>query len=614
MAGKNSSKRPLRVGLISLGCAKNLVDAEIMLGALLKDGVEITNDAAQADAVIVNTCSFIDTAQEESVDAILESAGVRAAKNRGQSLIVSGCLPQRFRDELPRLLPEVDAFMGIDQVAQVSEIVKQAIARRAERVGKHPTSNSDKSRAGIQHPASKEKISGRLAELAKNRASSEHETEESIRGTRKYGKTKMVVAATRQSAAIPHIEDDGRERGRGGALLEVNQRPTYIPDFGTPRFRLTPRHFAYVKIAEGCNHPCSFCIIPRMRGSHRSRQQPDIVAEARALVADGVKELNLISQDSTYYGLDLRPAQSGTGVSPVSSGPQKLNQTGGTPVPPPRPSRAISSPEKFSAAVKSLPVNSTTICTLLRELNSLAGDFWIRLLYTHPAHWTDELIRTIAECPKVARYVDIPLQHIHENMLERMRRETSRQYIVDLLRKIRVGVPGIALRTTFIVGFPGETGACFGELLDFIRETKFERLGVFAYSQEDGTRAGAMTGQVPDKLKRQRRKLAMAEQHKIARKVSESFVGREIKVLVEGRASDEQLRQASISSWEHGFLRDNQILNAQLSTLNYLTARGEADAPDIDGRVYVHGRLPLGEFARVKIVGHTDYDLIAEPV
>ena len=610
MAGKNSSKRPLRVGLISLGCAKNLVDAEIMLGALLKDGVEITNDAAQADAVIVNTCSFIDTAQEESVDAILESAGVRAAKNRGQSLIVSGCLPQRFRDELPKLLPEVDAFMGIDQVAQVSEIVKQAMARRAERVGKHPTSNSDKSRAGIQHPASKEKISGRLAELAKNRASSEHETEESIRGTEKYGKTKMGVAATRQSAAIPQIEDDGR----GGALLEVTARPTYIPDFGTPRFRLTPRHFAYVKIAEGCNHPCSFCIIPRMRGSHRSRQPADIVAEARALIADGVKELNLISQDSTYYGLDLRPAQSGTGVSPVSSDPQKLNQTGGTPLPLPRPSRAISSPEKFSAAVKSLPVNSTTICTLLRELNSLSGDFWIRLLYTHPAHWTDELIRTIAECPKVARYVDIPLQHIHENMLERMRRETSRQYIVELLRKIRAGVPGIALRTTFIVGFPGETSACFGELLDFIRETKFERLGVFAYSQEDGTRAGAMTGQVPDKLKRQRRKLAMAEQHKIARKVSESFVGREIKVLVEGRASDEQLRQASISSWEHGLSRDNQTLNAQLSTLNYLTARGEADAPDIDGRVYVRGRLPLGEFARVKIVGHTDYDLIGEPV
>jgi ribosomal protein S12 methylthiotransferase len=592
----NNNQHPLRVGLISLGCAKNLVDAEIMLGALLKSGVEITNDPAQADAVIVNTCSFIDAAQEESVDTILESAEVRAAKNRGQSLIVSGCLPQRFRDELPKLLPEVDAFMGIDQVVQVSDIVRQAVARRAARIGKHPTSN-------IQHPTSKGNITGRFAELEKRRASSEHEKEESLRGTGKFGKTKTVIASSTQHATRNTlIEDEGRERGRGEALLEVNQRPTFIPDFGTPRFRLTPRHFAYVKIAEGCNHPCSFCIIPRMRGSHRSRQQADIVAEAKALIADGVKELNLISQDSTYYGLDLRPNHS----------------------------RAISSPEKFSAAAKSLSVDAPTICTLLRELNALKGDFWIRLLYTHPAHWTDELIQTIAACPKVARYVDIPLQHIHENMLERMRRETSRQYIVDLLRKIRAGVPGIALRTTFIVGFPGETEASFNTLLDFIRETKFERLGVFAYSKEDGTRAGAMTGQIPDKVKQQRRKLAMAAQHKIARQVSENFVGREIKVLVESKASDEQLRQASISSWEHGWIRAEgsagvppapgqrgKIGKGRRDARAIFTARGEADAPDIDGRVYVRvpqSGMPVGEFAQVKIVGHTDYDLIAEPV
>jgi ribosomal protein S12 methylthiotransferase len=559
----NDSQHPLRVGMISLGCAKNLVDAEIMLGALLKSGVEITNDPAQADAVIVNTCSFIDAAQEESVDTILESAEVRKAKNRGQSLIVSGCLPQRFRDELPKLLPEVDAFMGIDQVAQVSDIVRQAVARRAEKV------QSPKSKA------QKAKVVSPLAELEKNRASSEYEKEESIRGTDKFGKTKTIVALPSTLDFRPSTP-----------LVDVNPRPTFIPDFGTPRFRLTPKHFAYVKIAEGCNHPCSFCIIPRMRGSHRSRQQADIVAEAKALIADGVKELNLISQDSTYYGLDLRPNHS----------------------------RAISSPEKFSAAARSLSADATTICTLLRELNSLKGDFWIRLLYTHPAHWTDELITTIAECPKVARYVDIPLQHIHENMLERMRRETSRQYIVDLLQKIRAGVPGIALRTTFIVGFPGETEASFETLLDFIRETKFERLGVFAYSKEDGTRAGAMTGQIPDKLKQQRRKLAMAAQHKIARQVSATFVGREIKVLVESKASDERLRQASISSWEHGLLRERESRHASPVTRHFFTARGEADAPDIDGRVYVRGKLPIGEFAQVKSIGHTDYDLIAEPV
>jgi ribosomal protein S12 methylthiotransferase len=568
--------RPVRVGLISLGCAKNLVDAEIMLGALLKDGVEITNDDAQADAIIVNTCSFIDAAQEESVDAILESTEVRAAQNRGQCLIVSGCLPQRFRDELPKLLPEVDAFMGIDQVAQVSEIVRQAMAKRAARIGKHPTSN-------IQHPTSKKNITGRLSELEKRSASSEHKKEQSIRNTDKFGKTKAVLAPKPSSIFHPPSPP----------ILDVTRRPTFIPDFGTPRFRLTPKHFAYVKIAEGCNHPCSFCIIPRMRGSHRSRTQSDIVAEARALIADGVKELNLISQDSTYYGLDLRPNHS----------------------------RAISSPEKFSAAARSLPASSTTICSLLRELNSLPGDFWIRLLYTHPAHWTDELIRTIAECPKVARYVDIPLQHIQGNMLERMRRETSQQYIVDLIRKIRAGVPGIALRTTFIVGFPGETRASFQTLLDFIRETKFERLGVFTYSKEDGTLAGKMAGQIPDKIKKRRRELAMAEQHKIARQISESFVGREIKVLVEGRANEKQLRQASISSWEHGLVREGKLQTPNSKLQSYLVGRGEADAPDIDGRVYVRGRLrtrtavlPPGEFARVKVVGHTDYDLIAEPV
>jgi ribosomal protein S12 methylthiotransferase len=568
---KKSEPRPLRVGLISLGCAKNLVDAEIMLGSLMKSGVEITNDASQADAVIVNTCSFIDSAQEESVDTILESVELRDANQRGQAVIVSGCLSQRFRDELPKLMPEVDAFMGLDQVAQVGDIVGKAIANRAGKIGKHPTSN-------IQHPTSKGKVVGRLNELGKNRDVTAYEKEESLRGSDKFGKTKTVVGAKALASSIQHPAS--------APLLDVTARPIFIPDFETPRFRLTPKHFAYLKIAEGCNHPCSFCIIPRMRGSHRSRTQSDIVKEAKALIADGVKEINLISQDSTYYGLDLRPNHS----------------------------RAISSPEKFSAAARSLAADATTICTLLRELNSLPGDFWIRLLYTHPAHWTDELITTIAKCKKVARYVDIPLQHIHANMLERMRRETSQQYIVDLIRRIRAGILGIALRTTFIVGFPGETEASFQALLDFIRETKFERLGVFTYSQEDGTLAGKMAGQISDKVRQKRREFVMAAQHQIARQISESFVGREIKVIVEGEANAKQLQSANVSSWEHGLIREKENLYPQLSILNYLVARGEADAPDIDGRVYVRGKLPVGKFAQVKVVGHTDYDLIAEAV
>jgi ribosomal protein S12 methylthiotransferase len=560
--------KPLRVGLISLGCAKNLVDAEIMLGSLLKGGVEITNDATQADAVIVNTCSFIDSAQEESVDTILESVELREANRRGQAVIVSGCLSQRFREELPKLMPEVDAFMGIDQVAQVGDIVGQAIANRTAKV-QNPKSEVRNPKSEVQ----KGKVVSRLNELEKKRDLSAHEKEESLRGTDKFGKTKTVVGAK----PLP-----------SGPVFDVTQRPVFIPDFETPRFRLTPKHFAYVKIAEGCNHPCSFCIIPRMRGSHRSRQQADIVKEAKALIADGVKEINLISQDSTYYGLDLRPNHS----------------------------RAISSPEKFNAATKTLAADATTICTLIRELNALKGDFWIRLLYTHPAHWTDELIQTIAECKKVARYIDIPLQHIHENMLERMRRETSQQYIVDLVKRIRAGIPGIALRTTFIVGFPGETEASFNALLDFIREAKFERLGIFTYSKEDGTRAGAMAGQLTDKVKQKRRELAMAAQHKVAVAVAEGFVGREIKILVEGEANAKQLQSANVSSWEHGLIREADQHTSQMKG-NYLVGRGEADAPDIDGRVYVRvpkGGMPVGQFAKVKVIGHTDYDLIAEAV
>jgi ribosomal protein S12 methylthiotransferase len=556
------------VALISLGCAKNLVDAEIMLGSLLKGGVEITNDAAQADAVIVNTCSFIDAAQEESVDTILESAEVREAGNRGQALIVSGCLPQRFRDDLPKLLPEVDAFMGIDQVAQVGDIVQQAMMHRRQRAQS----------LKLKARSSKRKVAAKLTELDEARRVDDHDRDESLRGTDKFGKTKTVLTS---SASIPEYGTRNTP-----PILDVTPRPSFIPDFDTPRFRLTPKHFAYVKIAEGCNHPCSFCIIPRMRGSHRSRTQRDIVAEARQLIADGVKELNLISQDSTYYGLDLRANHS----------------------------RNIASPDKFNAAAKSLPADATTLCTLLRELNALPGDFWIRLLYTHPAHWTDELIQTIAECPKVARYVDMPLQHIHENMLERMRRETSQQYIVDLIAKIRAGIPGIALRTTFIVGFPGETEAYFQTLLDFIRETRFERLGVFTYSKEDATRAAGMAGQIPDATKKKRRERAMAEQHKVAVQVSESFVGRKIRVLVEREANAKELQKANVFSWEHGLIRQARgPRTSRLAPRAFLLARGEADAPDIDGRVYVRGRLLVGEFARVKIVGHTDYDLIAEP-
>lgn len=564
MKSKNHQP-PVRVGLVSLGCAKNLVDAEIMLGALLKSGVEITNDPKTADALIVNTCSFIDSAQEESVDAILESAAERDRDRPTQGLIVSGCMPQRFREELPNLLPEVDLFMGIDQVENVSELVRQAVAQRQDKLARQGAGAKARTRQR------KQAITARLEDLDRQRGPHHHDHAEDPGHRPASGKTKTVVTPPPAAPTAP--------------IMDVHVRPTYIPDYATPRFRLTPKHFAYVKIAEGCNHPCSFCIIPRMRGSHRSRPQSDIVREAKQLLSEGVKELNLISQDSTYYGLDLRPGHS----------------------------RAISSPEKFTAATRSLATDSTTLCTLLRALNDLPGEFWIRLLYTHPAHWTDDLIETIAECPKVARYIDMPLQHIHDAMLERMRRETSRAYIEELIQRIRARLPGIALRTTFIVGFPGESESYFKSLLKFIRDTRFERLGVFTYSREEGTRAGKMEQQVTERVKQKRRVAMMAEQHKVARSVSESYMGRTLKVLIEGQASAKELQKANVSSWEHGLIREADTSSGKLRG-NYWVGRGEADAPDIDGRVYVRGEARPGHFAEVKIIGHTDYDLIGQLV
>src|SRR4051812_19658567 len=345
------SASPPKVGMISLGCAKNLVDAEIMLGSVLKSGMQVTAHAEDADVLVVNTCAFIDSAKEESIDAILDAHQQRGlSKKPGQKLIVSGCMSQRFSQELRAQLPEVDAFIGLDQVKDLGNIIQKVVA------GDTP------------------------AELAP---------------------------------------------------LFVTAKPTYIPDWDTPRFRLTPSHSAYLKIAEGCNHPCSFCVIPQMRGRHRSRPMASVLAEVRSLVAEGVKEINLISQDTTYYGMDLWAEKAGP-RQPVDS------------------------------------ARGATLSTLLREIQEVPGDFWVRLLYTHPAHWSGELMETIAQCDKVARYIDMPLQHIDEGMLGRMRRETGRQHIEDLIGALRATIPGVALRTTFIVGFPGETDAEFETLLDFM--------------------------------------------------------------------------------------------------------------------------------------------------
>ena len=442
-------------------------------GACWSAGCKSRRIADEADVLVVNTCAFIDSAKEESIEAILEAHQQRElGKRPNQKLIVSGCMSQRFAAELRVSLPEVDAFIGLDQVRELGAIIERVVAGSADPRGVEAVPGA----AGVDAPG----------------------------------------------------------------YNFVTPKPTYIPDWDTPRFRLTPAHSVYLKIAEGCNHPCSFCVIPQMRGRHRSRPPASVLAEIRRFVAEGVKEINLISQDTTYYGMDLWTSKAGP-RQPVDSS------------------------------------RGPTLAALLREIEKIEGDFWVRLLYTHPAHWSDELMETIAQGRKVARYVDMPLQHIDETMLGRMRRETSRDHIEELIVRLRAVVPGIALRTTFIVGFPGETEAEFDSLLEFIERIRFERLGIFKYSQEEGSRAAKMPGQISAAQKNSRFRRAMTLQQKIAREIAAEKVGHELKLLVD----------------------------------QPLIARTEADAPEVDTRVILAEAAPVGEFVRRKIRGTRGYDLLA---
>lgn len=451
---------PVTVGLISLGCAKNLIDSEIMMGHLHESGMILTDKVDVADVVIVNTCSFIDKAKKESIDTILGVTEARAKKagHKTQKIIVAGCLAQRFSLELPALLPEVDAFIGLDQITQVSGIIEKVMSNAWT--------------------------------------------------------DKTLVSA----------------------------KSEYVPEYNTPRYRLTPLHTAYVKIAEGCNHGCAFCAIPSIRGRHRSRTQESVVREVSELVAHGVKEINLIAQDTTYFGMDRWEGARATRQSGVDSS------------------------------------RGESLATLVRALNALEGDFWIRILYTHPAHWSNELIDVVAESDKVAPYIDIPLQHISDNMLKAMNRVTDGAYVRDLVHRMRERIPGLALRSTFIVGFPGEDDDDFFELLDFIEEERFERAGVFTYSKEEGTKAYKMKGQVHHRTKQSRGNECNALLHRIASEVGESQIGKTLKVLVDSAG----------------------------------VARSVWDAPEIDGMVHVDKSLPVGEFAWVKIVDSFGYELLAE--
>jgi ribosomal protein S12 methylthiotransferase len=446
----------MKVGFVSLGCPKNLVDGEVMLGFAQQAGHEITPDARDADVLVVNTCAFIDNAKQESIDAILEMAQLKR-EGKASRLVVTGCLAERYREDLRREIPEIDALLGTGE--------------------------------------------------------------------------------------LPGIVEALEARGATGDVrpLTLYKKPTYLYDASTPRVTTTPRHFAYVKIAEGCDYTCAFCIIPTLRGEYRSRTRESIVAEARALADRGVKELLLISQDTTFYGIDRQ--------------------------------------------------ERGALATLLRELNAIDGLEWIRLLYLYPTTITDDVLAAMAECDKVCRYVDLPLQHASADVLKRMRRPGNRRTYDALLARIRDRVPGVTLRTTFIVGFPGETDAEFAELERFVEDTQFDHVGVFTYSHEEGTRAYAAADNVTAATKRRRRDAIMARQQRIVAARQQALVGTDVAVRVDGPSPEHEL---------------------------VLQGRLEGQAPEIDPVVYLTEADPsafvAGELIRGRVVGARGYDLVVAPL
>jgi len=441
--------RKQKVSMVSLGCPKNLVDAEVMLGLLSKQDYEITTDEKAADVIIVNTCSFIKEAKQESIDTILDLAE-RKHDGRCHTLIVSGCLPQRYQEELAKELPEVDIFIGTGDYPRIAEIL-------AEKSG----------------------------------------TDQQLR----------------------YIGD-----------------PDYIYDETLPRLNSSPAWYSYLKIGEGCSNCCSYCIIPQLRGAYRSRPEDALVAEAERLVARGVKELNIISQDITRYGSDL--------------------------------------------------ADGANLETLIRRLAAIDGLRWIRLLYAYPDGITNSLIELIRDEPKVCKYLDIPIQHISDPILKAMKRRSSEQQIRDLIVKLRSEIPGIALRTSLIVGFPGETVEDFTTLTQFVEQTQFDRLGVFCYSKEEGTPAAEMPEQVTERVKRERHRKLMRAQARLSFRRNRSLIGTSEQVIVEG------------------FSEETELL---------LKGRSSRQAPDIDGQVYItSGNANVGDIVTLKITDSSDYDLIGE--
>ena len=488
-----------RIGFVSLGCPKNLVDSEVMMGMLSTNGAEITSRAEDADIIVVNTCSFIDTAKQESVDTILEMVRHKT-EGRARKLIVTGCLVERYRAEIQKNIPEIDVVLG---TGELSDIL---------------------SAAGLQPapaPASPFTILSGTAHL---HASASQQLKSGIE---------------------PPVRAEGRAREQAGRFARDEWQgataalPSYLYDENTPRLLSTAPHSAYIKIAEGCDHPCAFCIIPQLRGKFRSRTIPSVVAEARRLAAGGVREINLIGQDTTCFGEDLS----------IQDG----------------------------------------LASLLQELAQVEELHWVRFLYAYPNKITPRLLEVLASHPRLCRYIDVPLQHASTTVLKRMKRGGSAEIFLKLIAKIRQTVPGITVRTSFIVGFPGETEEDFQQLCDFVTSAKFDWLGVFAYSDEEGSPAFPLDGKVaPREIERRRRKL-MQLQKRISRKLRKQWIGREIEVMLEGPSEETELL------WE---------------------ARTAGHAPEIDGKVYINdfGELAApvpGSFHRAIVEEAHDYDLVA---
>jgi ribosomal protein S12 methylthiotransferase len=489
------------VGFVSLGCPKNLVDSEVMMGLLDRAGARLTAYPEEAEILVVNTCSFIDTAKQESVDTILEMARHKTS-GRARKLIVAGCLVERYRDEIQKNIPEVDAVVGTGELEAILEAA-----------GLAPTPA-----AAVASPFN---ILSGAAEVRSGR--------ESQAGTHK-------TPASRQ-------EGDRRERAgrfrRDAWQGATSNLPTYLYDETTPRFLSTPRASAYIKIAEGCDHPCTFCVIPNLRGKFRSRRFESVVAEAEAFVARGVREITLIGQDTTCYGEDLG----------LKDG----------------------------------------LATLLDTLARIPDLRWLRFLYAYPNRITGKLLETIARHDNICKYLDLPLQHASPGVLKRMKRGAGADIFLKTLAKVRAAVPGIALRTSFIVGFPGESLRDFEVLEEFVAEAKFDWLGVFNYSHEEGSAAYALDAQVPQRSIEARRKRLMKLQQSISRQSKQNWVGQELTVLAEGESAETPLL------WE---------------------GRTQFHAPEIDGKVYINDfgaleNLEPGRFYRAEISEAHDYDLVA---